>query len=193
MRYSIEWDVWKDSLMFKSLGLLFGAALLAISLVSVAAAADGDTLEVPFVEQNGSGISGTATLVEQAGKTTVTVALTGASTTVEQPAHIHVGTCATLNPVPTYPLNNVVQGHSETVVDASIDSLLASPFAINVHKSSEEISVYVACADLVASTSGQIMPNTGGPDTGTPVLIPLAGAGMIVLGAGLLVYRRQLA
>ncbi len=177
--------------MLRRLRLLLGAGIVALSVVSPVAAADGDTLEVAFGEQSDSGISGSATLLEQAGKTTVTVSLTGASSEVEQPSHIHVGTCETLDPAPTYPLDNVIDGHSETVIDASIASLLASPFAINVHKSGEEISVYVACADLVASTGGQVMPNTGSPSAGTSALLPLAGAGLIVFGAGLFMMRRR--
>ncbi len=178
----------------RHLGLLLGAALLALVFVSPAAAADGDQLEVPFVAQNDSGISGTATLVEQGGKTTVTIDLTGASASVEQPSHIHAGTCADLDPAPTYPLNNVVKGHSETVVDATLATLLASPFAINVHKSAEEITTYVACADIVASASGQVLPNTGGGhDSGTLPLAPIAGLALIALGGGLFVLRRRMA
>lgn len=178
----------------RQLALLIGAGLLALLLVSPAAAADGDQLEVPFAAQNDSGISGTATFVEHDGKTTVTIDLTGAADAVEQPAHIHAGTCATLDPAPTYPLNNVVDGHSETVVDATIATLLASPFAINVHKSAEEITTYVACADIVSSASGQVLPNTGGGSaSGSMTLASIAGLGLIVLGGGLFVLRRRVA
>lgn len=178
----------------RHLGLLIGAGLLALLLVSPAAAADGDRLEVPFSAQNDSGISGTATLVEQGGKTTVTIDLKGASDAVEQPDHIHAGTCATLDPAPTYPLNNVVKGHSETVVDATIATLLSSPFAINVHKSAAEITTYVACADIVANTSGQVLPNTGGgSSSGSMTLVSIAGLGLIALGGGLFVLRRRMA
>ncbi len=178
----------------RHLGLLLGSGLLALLLVSPAAAADGDRLEAPFVAQNDSGISGTATFVEQDGKTTVTIDLTGASDSVEQPAHIHAGTCADLDPAPTYPLNNVVDGHSETVVDATIATLLDSPFAVNVHKSAEEITTYVACADIVSSASGQVLPNTGGGSTSESItLASIAGLGLIVLGGGLFVLRRRMA
>lgn len=38
---------------------------------------------------------------------------------------------------------------SETVVDASLDDILAAEHAINVHESPENIQNYVACGDLV--------------------------------------------
>ncbi|MCO5176434.1 MAG: LPXTG cell wall anchor domain-containing protein [Thermomicrobiales bacterium] len=178
----------------RRLGLLVGSALLALAIVFPVAAADGDQLEVPFTEQNDSGITGTATFVEQAGKTTVTVDLIGSATDVEQPSHIHVGTCDNLDPLPTYPLNNIVDGHSETVVDVTIATLLASPFAVNVHKSAEEIDTYVACAEIVASTSGQVMPNTGGgQNSDTLPIAAIAGLVLIALGGGLFVVRQRMA
>lgn len=182
--------------MLKRISMIAGAALLALSLAGSVAAADGDVLHVAFTEQSDSGITGTAILVEQGGKTTVTVDLVGASTTVEQPSHIHAGTCADLDPAPTYPLNNVVQGSAETTIDAPIATLLASPFAINVHKSSEEIAVYVACADLVSTgLSAQVMPATGAAqadsDSNAGVLAVVAAAGLMIVGTGLFVRRRH--
>jgi len=178
----------------RHVALLLGIGLLTLLLVSPAAAADGDQLQVPFAAQNDSGITGTATFVEQSGKTTVTVDLIGASTDVEHPSHIHVGTCDNLDPAPTYPLNNIIDGHSETVIDATLATLLASPFAVNVHKSAEEITTYVACADIVASTSGHVMPNTGGGQgSDTLPLAAIAGLALIALGGGLFVVRQRMA
>jgi hypothetical protein len=180
--------------VLKRLSVAFGAAILALGLITPAFAADGDTLNVTFAAQNDSGLSGTATLMEQGGQTMVMIALDGAEDGVEMPSHIHVGTCDNLDPAPTYPLNNVVDGKSDTTVDVDIATLLASPFAINVHKSAEEITTYVACANLVTSTGGgEVMPNTGSPSDGTSPLLPIAGAGLIVLGAGLTLLRRRMA
>ena len=70
------------------------------------------------------------------------------------PAHIHAGTCAELDPNPTYPLNDVTQvadsevATSTTTIDATLDELLASPFAINAHESAENIETYIACGDI---------------------------------------------
>ena len=100
--------------------------------------------------QNSSGETGTVTLTPQGDKTLVVIKLTGAPATA-QPAHIHMGTCAKLDPKPTYPLTSVVDGMSTTTVDVNFMKLMASPFAVNVHKSPTEIATYVACGDLTAS------------------------------------------
>jgi hypothetical protein len=76
-------------------------------------------------------------------------------TSLAHPAHIHVGPCAELDPNPTYPLNDVTQvadsevATSTTTIDATLDELLASPFAINAHESAENIATYIACGDIV--------------------------------------------
>src|SRR6476469_6120558 len=89
-----------------------------------------------------------------------------AAATTPHPAHVHEGTCAKLNPNPQYPLNPVtirknkkssdktqtppaVQGtltapttlYSDTEIDVKLEDLLASPHAINVHKSDAEIQI----------------------------------------------------
>jgi hypothetical protein len=84
------------------------------------------------------------------------------------PAHIHEGTCDTLNPAPAYPLEDVrlpedglttpapmgrmAQRHevetSSTVIPVRLDDLLAAPHAINVHQSAQQIDVYVACGEI---------------------------------------------
>jgi hypothetical protein len=82
------------------------------------------------------------------------------------PAHIHNGTCEKLGDV-VYLLNDLtgdilsgtpaapisaasgsVVGSSQTDVDASLDDLVAGEYAINVHKSAQEIDVYIACGDV---------------------------------------------
>lgn len=91
---------------------------------------------------------GTATFIEKDGKVVVTIALTGDPSTVPQPSHIHLGTCAETGDI-VYPLNDVVDGASETTLDTTLDALMAQkPLALNVHKSASELSVYTACGDL---------------------------------------------
>lgn len=114
-------------------------------------AAEAPSLEIALDELDGSGISGTATLVtDEDGNTTVTLAVDGA--TGGHPAHIHEGTCDALEPNPQYPLNDVDEdGASETTVEGvTLDDLTASPHAINLHLSLDEIGVYVACGNIVA-------------------------------------------
>lgn len=123
---------------------------------SVQAPAPQPTTEVPasvtvnVSSQNNSGESGTATLRAMEGKTHVKLALIGAPSSVTQPAHIHTGSCAAIGGV-KYPLTFPVDGTSETMLDISLQQLLSElPLAINVHKSPQEASVYVACGDIAA-------------------------------------------
>lgn len=90
--------------------------------------------------------------------------------TEPHPAHIHDGSCEELGDV-AYPLEDVggealsgtpgatpasaeeglpgdVIAKSRTTVDASLDDLLAGDYAVNVHKSAEEVDVYIACGNV---------------------------------------------
>ncbi len=105
-------------------------------------------ISVTLSEQNKSGESGTATLMEVDGKVKVTLKLTGAPTGVAQPAHIHVGACPDVGAV-KYPLTSPIDGMSETVLDVTLAQLKSElPLGINVHKSGDEVKVYVSCGDL---------------------------------------------
>lgn len=110
-------------------------------------------LSLNFSAQNNSGLSGTASLEEEDGKvrvklvTRIVGGLLGAILP-PQPAHIHLGACPSVGAV-KYPLNPVVDGKSETVINASMADLKASlPLAINIHKSAAEVSLYIACTDI---------------------------------------------
>ena len=101
--------------------------------------------------QNGSGEDGTATLTQTAAGVQVVVSLKNAPATA-QPAHVHPGTCANLNPAPQYPLTSVVSGSSTTVLKGvTLEQLLSGTFAINVHKSTSDLGTYVSCGDIKAS------------------------------------------
>jgi hypothetical protein len=126
------------------------AASAALTLALPALAADGPHHVYALAAQNGSGEIGTVTLTAMGDKTRVEVALANGPETAPQPAHIHAGTCAKLDPKPKYPLANVVDGTSTTVVDAPMSALTAGGFAVNVHKSTSDIPTYVACGDLAA-------------------------------------------
>lgn len=105
------------------------------------------SLGIPLLEQNNSDQMGGVSLVEDEGKVTVTINIESDST-VPQPAHIHKGSCSNPGEV-VYPLEPVFNGTSTTTIDATIEDLVASPMAVNVHKSSDEANVYVACGDIV--------------------------------------------
>ncbi|MBA3529906.1 MAG: hypothetical protein H0T91_11495 [Propionibacteriaceae bacterium] len=90
------------------------------------------------------------------------------------PAHIHVGTCAELDPNPLAPLTDVtgvlvgdnddeaptgedikgaigaplVEYSESTEIEVPFDDVLATSHAINVHESAENIQNYIACGDI---------------------------------------------
>jgi hypothetical protein len=158
-----------------SCGLLTAAAMAP--LVGAQAA----PLALTLTTQNNSGITGTATLTDLGGgKTRVAIQVSGAGAGPE-PSHIHPGSCAQLNPTPAYTLNNVVNGASTTDVDASLQTLTAGPFAVHMHKSLDEITVYVACADIASVNRPGSLPRTG--DLGSPW--PAEAAGLVGLSLAL--------
>ncbi len=139
----------------KKFGFLLLAAALALLAIPFTAARAADApVTVALGGQNNSGETGTAT-IEAVGPNDikVTISLTPAMGAPE-PAHIHKGTCANLDPTPAYPLNDVVNGKSETTLMISLDDLATGQYAINVHKSAQEIGTYVACGDIHVMAAG---------------------------------------
>ena len=122
--------------------------LLLVGAASVTLAADSATVKLS--PQNNSGESGTATLTKVGERTKVVLNVTGAPAGVTQPVHIHKGTCDKLDPKPTFPLSPVVNGKSETTVNASLDNLQKGGYAINGHKSAQEIATYVFCGNIAS-------------------------------------------
>ena len=102
-----------------------------------------------FEAQNDSGITGGAILTElDGGETAVTIGVVAVGVAAPMPTHIPGGTSDDRDPTPKYPLNDVATGASNTVVEVGLDELLATPHAVNIHKSAAEASVYVACAEI---------------------------------------------
>jgi hypothetical protein len=125
--------------------LLLGATLAAGAPLAMAA----DSATVELKPENNSGESGTATLTKAGdNKTKVVVELKGEGSGATQPMHIHKGTCAKLDPKPAYPLSPVKNGKSETTVNVSLDSLQKGEYAINGHKSAQDVATYVFCGDI---------------------------------------------
>ncbi len=126
------------------------ALLLAATAQSPAPAVRKMPLQIRLLEQNKSGETGTATLFDGAKGLIVRLRMSGGGD-VDQPAHIHKGTCEKLDPKPTYPLKAVHNGQSEwTVEGVTIAQLEKAPYAINVHKSAKEAAIYVSCGNIVA-------------------------------------------
>ena len=101
--------------------------------------------------QNNSGQSGSATLTAMGDQTKVVLSVAGGLAGVAQPAHIHHESCANIGGV-LYPLSAVTDGSSETILNVSLDTIMSQlPLSINVHKSAQEASVYVACGDIAGA------------------------------------------
>jgi hypothetical protein len=121
--------------------------LLLLGVTSFAQAADSATAKL--APQNNSGESGTATLTKAGdNQTKVVLEVKGGPSGTPQPVHIHKGTCDKLDPKPAYPLSPVINGKSESTVNASLDSLEKGGYAINGHKSAQEASTYVFCGKI---------------------------------------------
>jgi hypothetical protein len=127
---------------------LYGFCAALAWLAGSAAMAQDKPVTVTLASQNASGEKGTATFTPQGTKTQVVIKLAGAPSGVEQPAHIHDGNCASLDPKPRVPLQNVVDGMSTTTLDMKLDDIIGHGGAVNVHKSAADVKTYVACGDL---------------------------------------------
>jgi len=107
------------------------------------------TVNVRMAAQNKSKETGTAKLTAMgADKTKVEISLKGGPKGTPQPAHIHEGTCAKLDPKPKWGLENVVDGKSTTEVPVGLAEIQKGTYAVNVHKSGEDIKTYVSCGNI---------------------------------------------
>lgn len=139
---------------FSVIAVLGTAAGLAFAPASNSAEKTADKpITVRLTAQNKSGETGSAKLTPQGDQTKVEISLKGTPKGVAQPAHIHEGSCAKLDPKPKYGLESITDGKSTTVVPVSVDTLLGEKMAINVHKSGEDLKTYVACGDIKRSAA----------------------------------------
>ena len=164
-----------------ALGCGLVLALLAAT-TAIAAAQQATTLQL--VQQNNSGISGTATFTPSGGGLTVDLKVTGAGAG-PQPAHIHGGTCAQLNPTPDFTLASVTNGSSTTTLQTTLQTLAATPHAVHMHKSADELTVYVACADINPAS----LPRAGQSDS--TIGLVFGAVGLSLAGLGLMLRRRS--
>ncbi len=172
------------------------APLLAFALFlafgGAVGAADNE-ITIQIGEQNGSGQSGTATLTDLGNGSTRVVVNLRNSPAGPQPIHIHRGTCANLDPAVRFPLQNLMNGKSESTVPAALSAILAEPHAINAHKSPQEPAIYVACGDITAAGMPS-MPRSGAGGMARPAVLPWGLAAAIltlVWGGGAYAVRRR--
>jgi len=118
-----------------------------------------ETVRITLDEQNKSGQAGEAVLTA-VGTSTVKVVLSmsGKTSTTSQPAHIHIGACPNPGAV-QYPLTNVENDGSETIIAVAFDELLSAlPLAINVHKSAAAVKIYTSCGDIKTERPAAAVP-----------------------------------
>jgi hypothetical protein len=136
--------------------LMVLTASLAVLLAAVALAgcggdddeAAGDEVTVQLNEFESSGQTGSAVLTAEGEQTRVTIEVDDEPVSPSQPAHIHEGTCDNLTAEPAFGLPNVVDGSSETTVDASLETLTGSDYAINLHMSDDDLATYTSCGNI---------------------------------------------
>ena len=161
-------------------------ALVLAVILALATAATAFAVDVTLQAQNDSGQDGMVRLEAMGNQTKVTIDIKPGPAGVAQPAHIHEGTCANLNPRPAFPLQSVVDGKSETILDVPLSTIQATQHSVNVHKSAGEASIYVSCGEIATAAAAQALPRTGGPALG---LVVLAGAALV--GTGYALHRRS--
>src|SRR5438477_12227509 len=109
----------------KKFSVVLLLALVAPALASALhTQAAGKVVRITLIDENGSGEDGSAQLTDQGdGTTKVELLMLNAPEGAQQPAHIHKGSCTTLDPNPAYPLETVKEGKSTTIVKVSLADL----------------------------------------------------------------------
>lgn len=121
----------------------------ALALGGTAYSAGAKTLTVQMKALNGSGENGTAVLTQESDGVHIALALKNGPKDTPQPTHIHIGTCGNIKKAPEYALNNTVDGKGEsTVKGVKLSDLMAGKYAINVHKSGDDLGTYVSCGNI---------------------------------------------
>lgn len=171
--------------------LVFALAFASVTLFTLSspASAQGQSATLNLVGQNNSGITGTAVITElPGGRMRIEIRANGAGPG-PQPAHIHQGTCANLDPAPKFTLTSLVNGTSTTEVAGSLRDITSSPYAVHLHKAPDELPVYVACADIRADggASGRppVLPAAGSAAIPWAWPSALAGVGLVLMGIGI--------
>lgn len=106
---------------------------------------------------NNSGESGTVTLTPVGrNRTRVDINVVGENRTASQPASIHAGTCARLDPRPIWGLNDVREGRSATEIPIHLSRLTSGRYVISINRSKLQRNSRIACGDISTghATSG---------------------------------------
>ena len=125
--------------------ILFGSLLLLTACQN-----SGASKVVNLQGRNESGVTGTVTIVDLGNSRSRIDIKVDAAGHLDMPAHVHPGSCANLIPQPKYPLTNVQNGVSTTVVPASYSELTGGNLTVTLHKSNAEMKITTACGDLAS-------------------------------------------
>jgi hypothetical protein len=129
------------------IAIAFATLAIALTTLTACSSQAEPARTVSLRTLNGSGVTGTVTFTPISDKTGVEITVDPAGNP-DMPAHIHPGTCDNLTPQPKFPLENVLNGSSKTVVPASMAELFAGGLAVNIHRSNDDLKTYTACVDL---------------------------------------------
>jgi hypothetical protein len=138
-------------LLIPGIALIFAAQVIAATntMNHVTNAMSPHAMTINMGSQNGSKQDGQAFLNDTPAGLKVKVQLKNEPSGASEPAHIHTGTCAKLNPAPWKGLSNVVNGVSVTTLKGvTVAALKKAKYAINVHESAANLTHYVSCGDL---------------------------------------------
>jgi hypothetical protein len=142
--------------------------LVLVSVVGLAACGTGGTaatqaspipgIHFAMTDQNGSGVSGTGSIVKADGAFTVTIKLTKMLVGSSHVSHIHAGRCAAPGGI-AFALQQVIADSSGSATTASIlpvtYSVPTSGWYVNVHQGPDfteaEYAPSISCGDLPAA------------------------------------------
>lgn len=129
----------------------FFLVITAFALLAQPVIASPKSINVKIAALNGSGETGTAKLTQTDAGVQVDVNIKGAPADA-QPTHVHAGSaCANINPAPEYPVKDLVDGKSSTVIpNIKLADIADGKHAINIHKSAADLPTYVACGVIPA-------------------------------------------
>jgi hypothetical protein len=188
----MRWHRW--SLGSRWVAIVVLAAVGVTGLAAGAAAQDQQPVTVQLAAEGDSGVTGTAVLTADGDKTKVAVDLQGGEAGYE--GHLLDSTCDNHQAATVfYPLEAVdANGHSDTVVDASLGELTNGKYWVHIHRPAAGRGVGVACGQIPSSVD---LPATGVGIAGDRVPVAWFLAGLLVaaaaLGAAFALRRRGLA
>ena len=90
--------------------------------------------------------TGTAVLTSNGDQTTIEVNVEP-SAPEAQPMHVHFGTCARIGNI-AHDLENVIRGHSLTILDVPLNQLTTIDRLINIHVSFNDFPTSTGCVEL---------------------------------------------